>query len=855
MPLLIAMLFGVPGGSVLAQCDDVAIEPPTTILVIDKSGSMTQAAGTWKSDPVDADRTPWQAVRARIEQFLSRSPDGNQVRTAVFNERVDWLGQVRLSDESRRSLLGKLDEEAPRNQQGRTALYKAMVGAFEQAKLLSRENPTHDIAIIVYTDGANSENEVREADVATEFRELVELNENVWLYYTPIVRGQTISTIVKHPHAIEVGFRYPVPLQFDRTSFVLQNARLKPQQNIRPYLCGADAVFPLLKNHRMHLEFQPDDGQDIQIASQEIALTRGELSIPVQVLNGPELDVSRAYSGRFLITYPDLPEFEVRAPASLRLIFQAEEKPRISNMRPEEGMVIPSGTEQVFVIQTLDDAQVIWDFGDGTSKGGREVTHSFTTSGERTVRVSVKAANGLEASKTATIRVIDVGISIAPVKPPFLSGFETSFQPIRRGPVKRVEWLVNGKKYQPNLEGEGLRMAPDRPGRLTVQALGYAETAIVKSDELEIRIGEPPRIVVTPSPAIVGKATQLALEGLPPSVDSVTWTFHDGETIKDSRASISRTFPVRQSYRTQATIQSGGRQVAVVPGDFSVIEEPLKAYFESEVRKPSSWFSLMKWFYRKTMKGDELILQDHSTGSIRSATWRYRSPGQDDWTELPDDATTLVLNAVGEYEMERYLEGYPDGAGTFNTARSSGSIVVHPTPNLGLLALNVLGALGVVACSAHVLLRGNRPRHWKVYYDRSEYPEASGTSSYLGLAKRWNWWRKKARIAITSLNGDGYWDTEEGRKEYVEVLQRGGADFVRYSGESDVGLNPPGGTERSENTDTTLEVMVFDDRGEGSEDTDLYLKIKKEQGSELGPRLLFLVIAGICGYWIYWTFS
>jgi alpha-galactosidase len=46
-----------------------------------------------------------------------------------------------------------------------------------------------------------------------------------------------------------------------------------------------------------------------------------------------------------------------------------------------------------------------WDFGDGTSERGRVVHHSYTKSGDFTVRVSVEGMDGVSAEKQATISV------------------------------------------------------------------------------------------------------------------------------------------------------------------------------------------------------------------------------------------------------------------------------------------------------------------------------------------------------------------------------------------------------------------------------------------------------------------
>ena len=65
----------------------------------------------------------------------------------------------------------------------------------------------------------------------------------------------------------------------------------------------------------------------------------------------------------------------------------------------EEGKTIKKSTEAI--------VEYIWDFGDGTTATGKNVTHKFSEPGSYPVKLTVKAKNGKTASAIKTIRVVE----------------------------------------------------------------------------------------------------------------------------------------------------------------------------------------------------------------------------------------------------------------------------------------------------------------------------------------------------------------------------------------------------------------------------------------------------------------
>ena len=211
----------------------------------------------------------WQALRERVEKLVYQLPDGSVVDSILFRDMGDvepppkWMGRRTLQKRADRiDMLSFIDAGQP-DDRGATPLIETMTKAVRKAAEITGEDSAirREIAILVYTDGEDtSARDPAKAceQLATEFAKLVEINENVWLYYTPFGEGKPIGTLLDHPQAVEVGFKYPLPLTVEGKTFVLPSAARNPDAVLTPFLCGRESVWPFLTNQQMRFVFEPD---------------------------------------------------------------------------------------------------------------------------------------------------------------------------------------------------------------------------------------------------------------------------------------------------------------------------------------------------------------------------------------------------------------------------------------------------------------------------------------------------------------------------------------------------------------------------------------------------------------------
>ncbi len=833
--------------TLVAQCPDMNLSPPVTLLVIDKSGSMNDAAGTWNAGPVDASRTPWQAVRYRIDGLLDRLADGSVVRAGLFSDECVWSKPLALDAAARDSLRRAIDANAPVENYGRTSLFDSLLDALDQARSFSVKDPTRDIAIIVYTDGKDStendtERDAKLNDIRTRFPELVKENENIWLYYTPIVQGQAIKTIIDHPHAVEVGFRFPIPLQLDRSSFVLGNAKANPETEVAPFLCGSDGIWPLIQGKELKFEFVPDQGQVIRIEADSVRITKGQIQIPLHIVNASDLKAAQAYSGNLKIIYPDLKDYEVRAPTQLRLRFQAAEVPEIYSVRPNDGSTVPRGAPVTFVVQTLQDASVLWDFGDDQSKSGSEVQHTFNTAGDRTVTVTVRSTNGLSAEATIRLSVIDLAANIVPVNSVVMENLAVELKRTIRGPIKRVEWMVDGHKHDPTDESNGsLTYTFDRSGIHTLQLLGYADAAEVVGDPMEINVVPGPRIEVASETFRPGQPVKFTLTS-PPSVTSVDWRFDESDLIENGGTELSHLFEIRGTHSVVATVHFKETDSVAIQRDIAIVGEAPMAKISLGNEDDGEQAGA-----RKHSLGETLPLVNSGGGDIRQQNWSVKRPGETDYSPLAPDTTTLPLNDLGPWSVRLETIGWPDLEGNVQTATDSVDIIVNPRPNRALFALlaAILAVLWILL--GYLLVIGNSPRHWRLHHQFGSIPDPNRLVPFkLNRKGVWSWRHKRARVPLHRFTSKGYW-AEDGRQEFVEISKIRGAEgpvaIVGYSGQSTSGVRLGRVISIAEDS-TTCQVKVEESRMPEDRQS-LYLLLEKKLGSELVPWLLFLFCTGI----------
>ena len=185
---------------------------------------------------------------------------------------------------------------------------------------------------------------------------------------------------------------------------------------------------------------------------------------------------------------------------------------------------------------------MLWDFGDGTSATGLEIQHVYNTPGDRAVTVSVEADPRIGPTrKSLTIKIIDLGVSVDPVTGTLIEGAPRTFTATGRGPIERFEWVVDGQTFAGEKRSDGkpgteLAYAFQSPARHVVRVVGYAEKAVVQSEERAVTVIEKPDVqIVSPQSGQIlhfGAKTRFAAQVRGP-VQDVLWTIsRKGDTGK-----------------------------------------------------------------------------------------------------------------------------------------------------------------------------------------------------------------------------------------------------------------------------------------------------------------------------------
>ncbi|TWT89482.1 PKD domain-containing protein [Stieleria varia] len=852
--------------NVHGDCDATQLSAPYTLLVIDKSGSMEMTADELRAEglamlPIDEGRKPWEAARVRIDELLNRLSDGRIVRGGLFSSEVQWLDEVSLdSDDGRDRLRGMIDELAPVRGQGSTALFEALNDAVAQARTLSDEDPSRDIAIIVYTDGVDSTQDPTEKSrkrdrVRTEFAKLVDSNPNVWLYYTPIIQGKSdaIETIIDHSHAVGVGFKFPLPLAIEPTGFVLPSAKLNPKATISTTLCGHPGVWQIINDATMKLEFEPDEldgasGPPIQIDVAPVKMREGTIDIPLEVLNAEVLKPDQVYSGKLKITYPTLGDHEIRAPAEFTVRFQAAAPPEIYDIRPVDGSTVPAGQPITFIAQTLQGASIIWDFGDGDSDSNATTQHTYSTEGDRKVTLTVTAPSG-RTEKTISLKVIDLAANIQPVNDRLIAGQRHVFRSVTRGPMKRVEWLVDGRPFEPTNPATGeLEYAFDRAGEHKLEVLGFAEQMQTpyKSQPLNVTVLPGPSLKSDTDPVYVGQQVKLTVDS-PPGWKSISWDFDDGTTVSDGGAEQTHTFKIRKTHRVRAVIEWTDGPPQTVELDAAIKSRALVAGIDLG--------GDAKRFY----SGDTLPLNEKSTGDIWKRSWSVRRPGAETFEPLVEGATSLPLDSEGEYEIRSDIESYPDEAGATQTASTSVKILVLPKPNRAIL-WSIGGLLAALVTGAYwVLVHGNKAMFWHLRYRLGGDFDADNPGSLTKV--KWNPFRKQSAIELKRMVPDGFWRSAEGKNEKLFLSYKRAAGEVQsrmqYTRETQQGRKEA--SVRLKQSEVREDKFLLIEPKCNDEASKVYLRVIKRHGIWWLGIVLFLAILGL-SLWLFvltyqWVYS
>ncbi|GIW95260.1 MAG: hypothetical protein KatS3mg110_3301 [Pirellulaceae bacterium] len=333
-------------------------------------------------------------------------------------------------------------------------------------------------------------------------------------------------------------------------------------------------------------------------------------------------------------------------------------------------------------------------------------------------------------------------------------------------------------------------------------------------------------------------------------VEKVDWDFGDGDkfVIQDPSAirnpsgvTISHTYDQTGNFPVTAVVYLKGNRRFQEKINVSVSATPPQAQGQLLVGgRPA----------QRVYVGDTINLENKSTGDVVAHEWYV------DGKKL--ETNTLTFQEPGKKRIELVAIG-PTQYGTNVAPRSEAvfSIEVFRRPNHALFVLLAVAVAAGWGAGWH-LLRGNKPRAWKILWSLGKPPDEYCPSH--GLARNWRWVSKKAVVPMANLLGSthDYWATGEGSRERLTVQGvKAGGDLrpvVEFSGTG----NPQVQFDTYLEDQRRIIYQLKDHRCPEADYRHVYLELLLDESSSVLPWVLHTVLLAVaavllvCAWqWVY----
>jgi len=511
---------------------------------------------------------------------------------------VDPITVLLDAEQDRQTIVDHVVESGgPR---GKTALWDTVAMAFDEAERLIRDRPGRTVCVGLYTDfdvsGDDEVSKLTQEDVEQRYGKLIRENKDLYMFGVKIGPG---SAIGPWPSG-QLGI--PVPIRLDTRRVVLKSPVLDPAPAFDLRILGyTPTVQKILQNKDVSIRFVPAEGDPAQVVvvGGPYRFTGDPWNLQLQVKNSNDLDPKRLYSGHLAFEYPDLEAYWVQAtPKQIDIQFDKAEPPVIYDMRPKDGQVFIAGKAINFYVETLRDAKVRWDFGNGDTAQGHEVLYTYNTACEPEVTVTVTSDPRIGATtKQVEIEVVDLGVSIDPFDGVAYEGHPFNMTCTARGPIERYEWFVDSVKYdgadRSDVQGSALAYTFTRSGQHLISVNGIAQRGTVSSEERRLEVGAKPEVKIVSPPtgtvAAPGDSVEFRAD-VKGNVETVTWVLRDAQTkalilessptavAKDGSTKFGHAFPETDGERKVEVIAQGqlgaslsGQEVLSLPTEISLL--------------------------------------------------------------------------------------------------------------------------------------------------------------------------------------------------------------------------------------------------------------------------------------------
>lgn len=562
----------MPASFALAGASAAPPRSAAYLLVIDHSGSMNEPEVPDTKGP-----SRWDAMQKRVTGWVSMLPLETRVTLFIFSGSARTAKRITVpldTEKDRQSIIDHVKKSGrPGN---RTALWDTVAMAFDEAERLIRESPGRTVCVGLYTDfdGQGEVSKLKQDDVERRYGQLIKGSKDFYMFGVKIGPGTAPGPWA----AGELGI--PVSIRLDPRRVVLKSPVLDPAPQFELHVRGyTPQVAKKIEGKEVRIRYvrATGDAANIVVTGGPYLFTGDPWKLQLEVKNAKDLDPKKLYSGHLTLEYPSIKNYWIQAtPKQIDIQFDKAEPPMIYDMRPRDGQVFIAGKAINFYVDTLSDAKVRWDFGNGDTAQGHEVSYQYNTACAPTATVTVTSDPRIGATtKQATIEVVDLAVSVDPFDGTPYEGHAFRMTCTSRGPIERYEWFVDGVKYEGTKRqgslGSELVYTFERGGQHLISVAGVSQRAIVTSEERKLIVGTKPEIaIVSPAAGSVhspGDTIEFTAE-VKGDVDRVKWSLRDvktktelksGETgvAKDGSSKFTHTFPEANGEKKVEIVASG----------------------------------------------------------------------------------------------------------------------------------------------------------------------------------------------------------------------------------------------------------------------------------------------------------
>lgn len=659
-----------------------ADEAGNYFLAVDHSGSMLMKVG---SGP-DSGKSRWEVLRDRASGFAERLPDGSHVWAGVFSARdpqdgevtgdpyAGWLTPLSARFDSpgaRSTFVTRLKAFPEPGLANGTWLNQAMMESLLKAEAAGQNDPDAYLTVMVYTDGVDQGHGRTTAEMIRNKGSIctrAEVDDKVRSLRT---RHRNFNLVhVYRPGDESILDAHVVRLITNRVQ--LASPLVSPEQTVDIELRFKDDERLKLEGKPLNVSWQeagPDAAPAMEIAGGPFTMTNGKVRINLRKKG--DWPVGRDVRGRLKLSYPVIQDtFLVEEGGStVDVLFQGAEAPGIHDLLPADGSLFPVGRKISFSLSTLPGCEVEWHFGDGSQGKGNPAVHAYDEPGTKEVLVKVSdPRTGLSATARSKVTLAELKLTLDPMPNQVVPGAEIRLTATATGSFREFFWDIGGRTYAgrtrtDGIAGSELKVAFDRPGPVSVRAMGDGDGGgRAETETATLVIKEVPAIrLSSPAPGEVlyfesSREFRAEVEGVDANQLRFTLKADGKELLPETVVDVRREDTLRSAVLPCQIPRLAQRTSALLKVETVGVTPPLQREIEVRLESEPASIQIVLPEGREPHISRETSVRLEANAKVSKIRWNFGSGWQDG-----SEIERPVWNQYGTYEIKATATA-PDGS-------------------------------------------------------------------------------------------------------------------------------------------------------------------------------------------------